>query len=232
MLSILKEEVYNANLLLVDFGLVSLTWGNVSAIDRKEGLIAIKPSGIEYNEMKPDDMVLLDLNGKVVDGELKPSSDAPTHIHLYNDFPEIGGVVHTHSQWATVWAQAGRGIPPLGTTHADYFNGEIPCTRPLQKSEIDGEYEIETGRVIRETFNKQRYIDVPGVLVHSHGPFCWGKNAVDAVQIAVILEQLAKMAYHTLQLNPGARMDPHLLEKHFSRKHGPGAYYGQGKGDE
>ena len=227
----LKQEVYNANLLLVDFGLVIFTWGNVSSIDRKEGLIVIKPSGIDYNKMKPEDMVVLDLNGKGIDGELKPSSDAPTHVSLYNEFPEIGGIVHTHSEWATIWAQSGKNIPALGTTHADYFNGEIPCTRPLSRSEIDGEYEVETGKIIGETFKNIRYQYIPGVLVHSHGPFCWGKTVTEAVHNAVVLERIARMAYHTLQINPDAKFDQDLLNKHFSRKHGPGAYYGQGENE-
>ena len=229
MMQILKKEVYNANLLLVDFGLVIFTWGNVSSIDRKEGLIVIKPSGLDYNNMKPDDMVVLDLNGKVVNGELKPSSDAPTHLLLYNEFPEVGGIVHTHSEWATIWAQAGKSIPVLGTTHADYFNGDIPCTRPLNRSEISGEYEIDTGKVIVETFGEIRYQEVSGVLVHGHGPFCWGKTATEAVHNAVVLERIARMAYHTLKLNPDAKFDQDLLNKHFSRRHGPGAYYGQDK---
>lgn len=227
MLSTLKSEVYKANCSLVDHKLVLITWGNVSAIDRREGLVVIKPSGVEYKEMKPEQMVVMDLDGNVVEGKLKPSSDALTHLFLYKEFPEISGVVHTHSEWATIWAQAGKGIPALGTTHADYFRGEIPCTRTLTRAEIEGDYEKETGRVIAEMFRNKRYQDIPGVLVHGHGPFCWGNTAADAVDNAVVLEQLAKMAYHTLRLDPDATFDPALLEKHFSRKHGPGAYYGQ-----
>jgi L-ribulose-5-phosphate 4-epimerase len=232
MLSKLKKEVLDANLQLVDHNLVVFTWGNASAIDRSQNLVVIKPSGIGYSKMKAVDLVVLDLEGNVVEGSLKPSSDTPTHLYLYNVFPEIGGVVHTHSEWATIWAQAGRGIPALGTTHADYFNGTIPCTRPLTKSEIKSNYEINTGQVIVETFSDKRYQDIPGVLVHNHGPFCWGKNAKEAVQNAVILEQIAKIAYRTLLVNPEAELNPDLLKKHFSRKHGPDSYYGQGKGDE
>ncbi len=223
----LKQTVYEANCSLVDHKLVIFTWGNVSAIDRKEGLFVIKPSGIDYSEMKAEQMVVLDLEGNVVEGDLKPSADALTHLCLYKEFPDIGGIVHTHSEWATLWAQAGKGIPALGTTHADYFKGEIPCTRSLTRSEIEGDYETETGRVISETFRNIRYQDIPGILVRGHGPFCWGSNAVDAVHNAVVLEQVARMAYYTLQLNPEVTFDPDLLEKHFSRKHGPDAYYGQ-----
>ena len=223
----LKQTVYEANCSLVDHKLVIFTWGNVSAIDRKEGLFVIKPSGIDYSEMKAEQMVVLDLEGNVVEGDLKPSADALTHLCLYKEFPDIGGIVHTHSEWATLWAQAGKGIPALGTTHADYFKGEIPCTRSLTRSEIEGDYETETGRVISETFRNIRYQDIPGILVRGHGPFCWGSNAVDAVHNAVVLEQVARMAYYTLQLNPVVTFDPDLLEKHFSRKHGPDAYYGQ-----
>ena len=229
MLSTLKREVCQANGSLVEHNLVLFTWGNVSAINRKERLVVIKPSGIDYREMQPDQMVIVDLEGNVVDGILNPSSDVLTHLCLYQAFPEIGGVVHTHSEWATIWAQAGIGIPALGTTHADYFRGEIPCTRALNRAEIKGDYEKETGRIIAETFRNIRYQDIPAVLVRGHGPFCWGDSAADAVHHAVVLEQVAKMAYHTLQLNPDALFDPHLLEKHYSRKHGPGAYYGQGE---
>ena len=225
----LKKIVCHANQELVKKNLIVLTWGNVSAINRKAGVVVIKPSGIGYMEMKPEQMVVLDLDGRVVEGNLKPSSDAPTHIYLFKKFPEIGGIVHTHSEWATIWAQGGKGIPALGTTHADYFHGEIPCTRPLSKSEIEENYEMETGKVITETFRNIRYQDVPGVLVHGHGPFSWGVDAVDAVHNAVVLEQVARMAYHTLQLNPDVKFDPDLLDKHFSRKHGPDAYYGQEK---
>ncbi len=227
MLSTLKKEVYKANCSLADHQLVIFTWGNVSAIDRKEELFVIKPSGVEYNQMKPEQMVVMDLEGNVVEGDLKPSSDALTHLFLYKEFKEISGVVHTHSEWATIWAQAGKGIPALGTTHADYFRGEIPCTRDLTLAEIEGDYETETGRVIVEAFRNIRYQEVPGVLVRGHGPFCWGKSAADAVHSAVILEQVARMAYYTLRLNPDATLAPGLLDRHFSRKHGPGAYYGQ-----
>jgi len=227
MLKEIKKEVFQANISLLEYKLVILTWGNVSAIDRNRGLVVIKPSGIDYREMKPEQMVVLDLNGTVVEGDLKPSSDALTHLCLYKEFPKIGGIVHTHSECATIWAQAGKGIPALGTTHADYFKGEIPCTRSLTRAEIKGDYETETGRVIAETFRNSRYQDIPGVLVHGHGPFCWGKSAADAVHNAVVLEQVARMAYHTLQLNPDATLNPDLLDKHFSRKHGPDAYYGQ-----
>jgi len=231
MLSNLKHEVYEANLQLLNYGLVMFTWGNVSSIDRKEERIVIKPSGVEYEKMKPGNMVVLDLDGKVMDGDLKPSSDALTHISLYKEFPDIGAIVHTHSEWATIWAQAGKGIPVLGTTHADYFNGDIPCTRPLNKSEIEGEYETETGKVIGETFKNTNYQKIPGVLVHSHGPFCWGNDATDAVHNAMVLEQLARMAYHTIQLNTDVVFNQDLLKKHYSRKHGPDAYYGQKKND-
>jgi len=229
MLREIKKEVFQANMSLVEYKMVIFTWGNVSAIDRNQELVVIKPSGIDYMEMKPEQMVVLDLNGTVVEGDLKPSSDALTHLCLYKEFPEIRGVVHTHSEWATIWAQAGKGIPALGTTHADYFKGEIPCTRSLTRAEIKGDYETETGRVIAETFRNIRYQDIPGVLVHGHGPFCWGNSAADAVHNAVVLEQVARMAYHTLRLNEDATLDPGLMEKHFSRKHGPDAYYGQGK---
>jgi L-ribulose-5-phosphate 4-epimerase len=229
MLKEIKKEVFQANMSLAEYKLVIFTWGNVSAIDRNQGLVVIKPSGIDYREMKPERMVVLDMNGTVVEGDLKPSSDAPTHLCLYKEFPEIGGVVHTHSEWATIWAQAGKGIPALGTTHADYFKGEIPSTRSLTRAEIEGDYETETGRVIVETFRDIKYQDIPGVLVSGHGPFCWGNSAADAVHNAVVLEQVARMAYHTLRLNEDATINPGLLEKHFSRKHGPDAYYGQKK---
>lgn len=227
MLEKLKEEVWKANLELVKHGLVIFTWGNVSAVDRQHGMVVIKPSGVAYEAMKPSDMVVLDLYGKVVEGNLKPSSDAPTHLVLYRQFPTIGGVVHTHSPWATAWAQAGKGIPALGTTHADYFYGEIPCTRKMTSKEIKEDYELETGHVIVECFKELNPDQVPGVLVNNHAPFSWGKDAPDAVHNAVVLEEVAKMAYHTLQLNPLAAMDKELLDKHFLRKHGANAYYGQ-----
>ena len=232
MLVQLKEQVLQANLDLPKYGLVTFTWGNVSGIDRESGLVAIKPSGVPYEELTLEDLVVLNLEGEVVEGRLKPSSDTPTHLALYKAFPQIGGIVHTHSPWATSWAQAGRGIPALGTTQADYFYGEIPCTRPMTDEEIRGAYELETGNVIIETFRK-REIDpaqIPGVLVHCHAPFAWGKDAHQAVHNAVVLEEVAKMALHTYQLNPQVQpMSQTLLDKHFLRKHGANAYYGQAK---
>jgi L-ribulose-5-phosphate 4-epimerase len=234
MLEELKKSVYEANMALQAHGLIVFTWGNVSGIDRGKGLFVIKPSGVPYDELKPSDMVVLDMSGNKVEGDLNPSSDTPTHLALYKAFGSAGGVVHTHSRWATVWAQAGRGIPAYGTTHGDYFYGEIPCTRQMTSDEIAGEYELETGNVIIETFVSQN-IDpeqVPAVLVQSHGPFTWGKNAADAVHNAVVLEELAMMAWHTekiTQCAPRAPMQSELLDKHFLRKHGPGAYYGQAK---
>ncbi|MGE5614683.1 MAG: L-ribulose-5-phosphate 4-epimerase [Bacillota bacterium] len=228
MLESLKEAVFKANLDLPKYGLVIFTWGNVSGIDREKGLIVIKPSGVPYDDMKPEHMVVLDLDGKQVEGSLKPSSDTPTHIELYKAFPEIGGIVHTHSTWATSWAQAGRGIPALGTTHADYFYGEIPCTRKMKRSETENDYEANTGKVIVETFKNINPAYVPGVLVNNHGPFCWGKDADEAVHNAVVMEEVAKVAFNTFMLAPGiGRMSSHLLDKHFFRKHGASAYYGQ-----
>jgi L-ribulose-5-phosphate 4-epimerase len=227
MLEELKQEVFQANLDLVKHGLVLFTWGNVSGIDRKKGRIVIKPSGVSYDDMKPEDMVVLDLDGKIVEGRLKPSSDTATHLVLYQSFPNIGGVVHTHSTYATAWAQAGKNIPNIGTTHADYFKDDIPCTRDMSSEEITGNYEKETGRVIVERFSKINPNDTPGVLVNNHGPFSWGKNAHDAVHNAVVLEQIAKMAYLSLEINPCLKMNEALIEKHFSRKHGTNAYYGQ-----
>jgi len=227
MLETLKEEVFKANLDLVQHGLVIFTWGNVSAIDRESGLVVIKPSGVSYDDMKAEDMVIVDLNGKVVEGTLKPSSDTATHIALYKAFTNIGGVVHTHSTYATSWAQAGQDIPNIGTTHSDYFSGAIPCTRDMTQKEVEGEYELETGNVIVECFNKLNPDYIPGVLVNNHGPFSWGKNAHDAVHNAVVLEQVAKMAYIAYGINPELAMNKHLIKKHFYRKHGPGAYYGQ-----
>ena len=230
MLEKLKQSVWEANLLLPRYGLVVFTWGNVSGIDRETGLVVIKPSGVEYDTLTAMDMVVMDLKGNRIEGRYKPSSDTLTHLELYKNFPNVGGIVHTHSTWATVFAQAGRGIPAVGTTHADYFNGEIPCTRPMNPVEIGGQYEAETGAVIVETFRK-RSIDpeaVHGVLVYSHGPFTWGTNPEIAVQNAVVLEEVARMYFHTLQLNPGVTsMQPELLNKHFERKHGKNAYYGQ-----
>ena len=203
------------------------TWGNVSGIDRQHGMVVIKPSGVSYDSMKPSDMVVLDLYGKVVEGNLNPSSDAATHLILYHQFLNIGGIVHTHSEWAPSWAQAGRGIPAIGTTHADYFYGEIPCTRKMTQAEIKGEYELETGRVIIERFRELDPDMIPGVLVNNHAPFTWGKNADDAVHNAVVLEEVAKMTFRSLNLNPQTSMDQVLLDKHFLRKHGKDAYYGQ-----
>ncbi|MDB4581532.1 L-ribulose-5-phosphate 4-epimerase [Draconibacterium sp.] len=227
MLEDLKEKVFQANLDLVKHGLVIFTWGNVSGIDREKDFVVIKPSGISYDKMMPKDMVVMNLYGQVVEGKLKPSSDTPTHLVLYRQFETIGGVVHTHSEWATSWAQAGKGIPAVGTTHADYFFGEIPCTRKMTKAEIEGEYELETGKVIVERFKNIEADSVPGVLVNNHGPFSWGKDANDAVHNAVVLEEVAKMTFRSLQLNPETTMDQVLLDKHFLRKHGKNAYYGQ-----
>lgn len=227
MVEELKEKVFKANLDLVKHGLVIFTWGNVSAIDREKGLVVIKPSGVSYETMKASDMVVLDLQGNILEGTLKPSSDTPTHLVLYNAFPEIGGIVHTHSTYATSWAQAGRDIPNIGTTHADYFSDAIPCTRQMTQKEIEGEYEKETGYVIVERLNGLNPIHIPGVLVENHGPFSWGKNADDAVHNAVVMEQVAKMAYISYGINPELTMNKHLITKHFYRKHGPDAYYGQ-----
>jgi L-ribulose-5-phosphate 4-epimerase len=227
MLELLKEKVCEANLELVKHGLVIFTWGNVSAIDRATGLVVIKPSGVSYDNMKPSDMVVVDLDGKVVEGTLRPSSDTPTHVVLYRAFPEIGGVVHTHSTYATAWAQAGLDIPNIGTTHADYFHHDIPCTTDMTEAEVKGNYEWETGNVIMKRFEGMNPNDTPGVLVKNHGPFTWGKDAAEAVHNAVVLEQVAKMAFIAKSVNPNLTMNPLLIEKHYSRKHGPGAYYGQ-----
>ena len=229
MYSELKKRVFEANLDLVKHGLVIFTWGNVSEIDRGKGILAIKPSGLSYDTMKWEDMVLVDMEGKTVDSKRKPSSDTPTHLILYKEFEALGGVVHTHSEWATSWAQMGLGIPPLGTTHADYFYGEIPCTRKLSKNEVEGQYEAETGNVIVETFKTMNInpVAVPAVLVSGHGPFSWGEDAVDAVHNAVVLEQVAKMAHHALTMNKVPGIDQFLLDKHYLRKHGKDAYYGQ-----
>ncbi|MDR0864185.1 MAG: L-ribulose-5-phosphate 4-epimerase [Candidatus Symbiothrix sp.] len=223
----LKQTVYQANLDLVKHGLVIFTWGNVSGIDREKGLVVIKPSGVSYEDMQPEDMVVLDLDGKLIEGKLKPSSDTATHLALYKAFPAIGGIVHTHSTYATSWAQAGCDIPNIGTTHADYFKDAIPCTRPMTKAEIEGTYEAETGKVIVERFFGSNPEYTPGVLVNNHGPFAWGKDAHNAVHNAVVLEQLAKMAYIALGINPQLKMNDELIKKHFYRKHGPNAYYGQ-----
>lgn len=228
MLEALKKEVCQANLDLVKHGLVIFTWGNVSAIDRASGLVVIKPSGVSYDDMKPEDMVVVDLwKGTVVEGKLKPSSDTPTHLVLYRTFPTLGGVVHTHSTYATAWAQAGTDIPSIGTTHADYFSGPIPCTRDMSPNEVGGAYEEETGNVIVERFRKLNPEYIPGVLVKNHGPFSWGKDANEAVHNAVVMEQVAKMAFIAFSVNPQLTMNPNLIQKHFYRKHGPDAYYGQ-----
>jgi len=231
MLEQLKETVFQANLLLPKHGLVTFTWGNVSGIDREQGLVVIKPSGVAYDDMQPDDMVVVALEtGKVVEGKLKPSSDTPTHLELYKAFQNIGGVVHTHSRWATTFAQAGRGIVALGTTHGDYFYGEIPCTRKMTNAEIAGEYEKETGTVIIETFQDKNPDAIPAVLVYSHGPFAWGADAMAAVHNAVVLEEIAFMNFHSMLLKPDIPpMQQELLDKHYLRKHGPNAYYGQTK---
>ena len=225
----LKQLVYESNLALVRHNLVLFTWGNVSAVDRERGLIAIKPSGVSYDTMTAEHIVIVDLDGKIVDGNYKPSSDTATHLVLYRSFPEIGGVVHTHSTYATAWAQARRAIPNIGTTHSDYFSQEIPCTRPMTEMEIRGDYETETGNVIVECFRESNInpVHVPGVLVSNHGPFAWGKTADDAVHNAVVLEEVAKMAFLTHSLNPQLPMEQALIDKHFARKHGPDAYYGQ-----
>ena len=227
MLESLKEAVFRANLDLVKHGLVIFTWGNVSAIDRSTGVVVIKPSGVSYDNMKVEDMVVVDLNGTVVEGLYKPSSDTSTHIVLYKAFPEIGGVVHTHSTFATAWAQAGLDIPNIGTTHADYFHDAIPCTDDMTEQEVKGAYERETGNVIVKRFKDLNVKHTPGVLVKNHGPFAWGKDANEAVQHGVALEQVAKMAYIAYDLNPNLTMNPWLIEKHYNRKHGPDAYYGQ-----
>ena len=231
MLEELKQAVFEANLLLPKYDLVTFTWGNVSGVDREKGLMVIKPSGVEYDTMRPEDMVVVSLKtGEKVEGDLNPSSDTDTHVVLYNAFPDIGGIVHTHSRWATTFAQAGQGIEALGTTHGDYFCGEIPCTRKMTPEEIGGKYELETGNVIVETFRDKSANDIPAVLVHSHGPFCWGTSPKNAVHNAVVLEELAFMAWHAKMLNPALPpMQQELLDKHYLRKHGANAYYGQGK---
>ena len=231
MLEELKQAVFEANLLLPKYDLVTFTWGNVSGVDREKGLMVIKPSGVEYDTMRPADMVVVSLKtGEKVEGDLNPSSDTDTHVVLYNAFPDISGSVHTHSRWATTFAQAGQGIEALGTTHGDYFYGEIPCTRKMTPEEIGGKYELETGNVIVETFRDKSANDIPAVLVHSHGPFCWGTSPKNAVHNAVVLEELAFMAWHAKMLNPALPpMQQELLDKHYLRKHGANAYYGQGK---
>lgn len=228
MLEELKRQVWQANLELTRFGLVIFTWGNVSAVDLGRGLVVIKPSGVEYAVMTENDMVVTDMEGNVVEGKLKPSSDLPTHLELYKAWPETGGIVHTHSRWATIFAQAGRGIPALGTTHADYFYGEIPCTGLMDEAAIGGEYERETGLAIIRRFEGLSPAQIPAALVHSHGSFAWGRDAHEAVHNAVVLEELAFISWHNLTLQPDIRpMQQCLMDKHYLRKHGPGAYYGQ-----
>ncbi|MFE8146766.1 L-ribulose-5-phosphate 4-epimerase [Brenneria goodwinii] len=224
----LKQQVFDANMALPRRGLVTYTWGNVSAIDRQRQVIVIKPSGVAYEIMQPDDMVVVDMRGAVVEGDYRPSSDTATHLELYRRYPQIGGIVHTHSTHATAWAQAGLAIPALGTTHADYFYGDIPCTRPLTAQEVDTEYEKNTGVVIAETLGDGNPLHTPGIIVYQHGPFCWGKDADEAVHNAVVMEEVAKMAWIARSINPRLHsIDGYLMNKHFSRKHGPNAYYGQ-----
>jgi L-ribulose-5-phosphate 4-epimerase len=230
MLEKLKQEVYDANLELVSQNLVIYTWGNVSAIDRETNLVVIKPSGVKYTDMKARDMVVIDLDGNIIEGDMKPSSDTPTHLELYRSFKHINGVVHTHSEWATSWAQACRDVPSYGTTHADYFYGDIPCTRSLTKEEIQKDYELNTGKVIVETLLKKNYkpLEMPGIIISNHGPFTWGKSASEAVHNAKVVEEVCKMAFRTEKLNQTVRkIDDHLLDKHYLRKHGKNAYYGQ-----
>ena len=227
MLEKLKQEVLEANLDLVKNNLVILTWGNVSALDRESGLVVIKPSGVSYSEMKAEDMVVVDLDGKIIEGDLRPSSDTPTHLAIYRHFKEVGGVVHTHSTYATAWAQAGRAIPNIGTTHADTFYHDIPCTEEMSKEQIESAYEASTGDVIVDVFANQNPMHTPAVLVKHHGPFTWGKSAKEAVQNSVILEEVARMASITVALNPTVEMNNELIEKHYNRKHGKNASYGQ-----
>mgnify|MGYP003303464787 FL=1 len=228
MLENLKVQVLQANLLLPEYNLVTFTWGNVSGIDREKGLVVIKPSGVSYDSMTKDDMVVVDLDGNVVEGKWRPSSDTPTHLALYKAYPNMGGIVHTHSRWATTFSQAGMSIPAMGTTQGDYFYGDIPCTRPMTEKEIKGEYEKETGNVIIETFAGKDPMEIPAVVVYSHGPFTWGKDAMEAVHNAVVLEEVAFMDWHAMMINPNqGRMQQELLDKHYLRKHGANAYYGQ-----
>jgi len=227
MLENLKEKVFKANIALCEHRLVTLTWGNVSEIDRESGCVVIKPSGVSYESMQPENMVVVDLNGRKIEGTLNPSSDTPTHLELYRRFPEIGGITHTHSRWATIFSQSGMNIPVLGTTHADAFYGDIICTRKMTPEEIYDEYELETGKVIAELFNDETILKNPGALVYSHGPFTWGKNAAESVKNAITLEEVAMMAWHTMVLNPDMKIQKELLDKHYLRKHGENAYYGQ-----
>jgi len=228
MMKNLKQQVFAANLDLPRFGLVTFTWGNVSAIDRERGWVAIKPSGVAYETLTADDIVVVDLQGNVLEGRYQPSSDTATHLALYRQYPDIGGVVHTHSTHATAWAQAGLSIPALGTTHADYFFGDIPCTRPLSEAEVQGDYELNTGKVIIETLGEAPPLHTPGIVFWQHGPFAWGKDAHEAVHNAVVMEEVAKMAWLARGINPQIKpIDGWLMEKHFTRKHGPNAYYGQ-----
>lgn len=227
MLEQLKQKVCACNLKMSLSGLVTLTWGNVSGIDRESSLMVIKPSGVAYETMCEEDMAVVDLNGNKQEGKWNPSSDTPTHTELYKAFPSIGGIVHTHSRWATIFAQCGRSIPALGTTHADTFYGSIPCTRLLTEQEIQGDYETETGKVIIETFQQTSYMDIPAVLVHSHGPFVWGETPEKAVENAIVLEEVAMLAWHSLMLEPDTKLAQALLDKHYYRKHGKNAYYGQ-----
>jgi len=229
MLKALKEQVLEANLALPKSGLVTLTWGNVSGIDENRELMVIKPSGVAYDQLKRDDLVVLRVqDGGIVEGTLRPSSDTPAHRVLYQAFTNIGGIVHTHSPWATAWAQAGLPLPMLGTTHADFARGPIPCTRDLDEAEVAVDFEAHTGLSIVQVLERDQYQDIPAVLVKGHGPFCWGKDAMGAVTQAIILEEVAKIAHRTLALNPGAVLNPAIADRHFSRKHGPKAYYGQG----
>ena len=233
MLEELKEIVYKANMELKNQGLIKYTWGNVSAVSRKDGLFVIKPSGVDYDELSPSNMVVCDFEGNIVEGEMRPSSDTMTHAELYKNYDEIGAIVHTHSPWATVWAQAGLDVPVYGTTHADTFYGEIPCARFLTKEEIDSGYEKATGKVIIETFTDRdiNIMDIPAIILHGHGPFAWAKDPMEAVMNAVVLEEICKMNYYTVKLNEKSEKLPQeILDKHYLRKHGKDAYYGQKKG--
>lgn len=227
MLEDLKKQVYDVNMALIEHGLVIMTWGNASGIDRARSLVVIKPGGVPYEKMEPDDMVVVDMEGRIVEGKLQPSSDTLTHTVLYRNFDGIGGIVHTHAEWATSWAQSGRGIPVYGTTHADYFYGEVPCTRPMTADETANDYEANTGRVIVERFEGIDPVQVPGVLVHGHAPFTWGRDAGEALGNAIVLEEITKMAFRTEVLGNRYSIGQHLLDMHYLRKHGKDAYYGQ-----